>query len=170
MADEWAQRSGAFGLFDGTLGAIDGWLCALECPADVPNPADYFSGHYQVHGLNVQAVCDANLRIIHLSVAGVGQTNDARAFRKLTKLREWLSTLNNYFILGDNAYPLLKSLLIPFSGADARDEHNDSYNFHLSQLHICIEMCFGRLTTKWRIFRSKLMAAHGTAKNLPARL
>ena len=63
----------------------------------------------------------------------------------------------------NNAYPLLKSLSIPFSGTDAWDEYNDSYNFHLSQLRICIEMCFGRLTTKWRIFRSKLMAAHGTA-------
>ena len=65
----------------------------------------------------------------------------------------------------NNAYPLLKSLSIPFSGTDAWDEYNDSYNFHLSQLRICIEMCFGRLTTKWRIFRSKLLAAHGTAKN-----
>ena len=131
----------------------------------MPNPADYFSGHYQIHGLNVQAVCDVNLRIIYLSVAGVGQTNDARAFRKLTKLRECLSKLGNYFILGDNAYPLLKSLLIPFSGADAQDEFNDSYNFHLSQLRIRVEMCIGRLTTKWRIFRSKLLAAHGTPKN-----
>ena len=157
--------SGAFGLFGGTIGAIDGWLCALEATSDVPDPSDYFSGHYQCHGLNVQVVCDANLQIIHLSMAGVGQTNNAWAFCTLTKLQEWLSSLEDYFIVGDNAYPLLKSLLIPFSGADSHDNYNDSYNFHLSQLRIRVEICFGRLTTKWQIFRSKLLLAHGTPKN-----
>ena len=86
MAREWQMRSNAFHIYDGMLGAIDGWLCTIECPRDVPNPGDYFSGHYQRHGINVQAMCDTNLRITYLSVAGPGGKNDARVFRRLVQL------------------------------------------------------------------------------------
>ena len=75
MADDWNERSSAFGLYYGCLAAIDRWLCTTEQPSDVDNPADFFSGHYQKFGLNVQAMCDANLHIIYISVAGSGGTN-----------------------------------------------------------------------------------------------
>ena len=127
------------------IGAIDGWLCTIEKPKDVSNPSKFFSGHYQRFGFNVQAICDANLCFIHIAVAGKGQTNDARAFRKMTVLQKWLDSVANlgYFIVGDNAYPIMNTLLIPFSGADARNEWKDLYNFYLSQLKICIQMSLG---------------------------
>ena len=80
VSDEWSQRSSAYGIFHGCLGAIDGWLCATEKPADISNPVDFQSGHYQRFGLNVQAMCDANLRFSYISVAATGGTNNARAF------------------------------------------------------------------------------------------
>ena len=43
-------------------------------------------------------------------------------------------------------------MIIPFSGSQRHDEYKRSYNFYLSQQRIRIEMAFGRLTTKWRIF------------------
>ena len=166
MAKEWQMRSRAYNIYYGMLGAIDGMLCTTERPSDVPHPSAYFSGHYQRYGINVQAMCDANLRFTYLSIAGPGGKNDARVFRRLLRLRRWLSNLKaGYFIAGDNAYPLLKNLLIPFSGSNARIEKNDSYNFHLSQLRIRIEMTFGRLTCKWRIFRKNLLDANGFIKN-----
>ena len=166
MAVEWNQRSGAYHIFYGMLGAIDGWLCTTERPSDVQNPSKFFSGHYQRFGFNCQAVCDANCRFIYFAVAGPGKANDARVFRKLTRLRHWLQALSpGFFIIGDNAYQLTNSLLIPFSGADTRDDNNDAYNFYLSQLRTCIEMSFGRLTGKWRIFRSDLSDANGSEKN-----
>ena len=98
VADDWNDRSSAFGLFYGCLAAIDGWLCTIEQPSDVHNPGDFFSGHYQKFGLNVQAMCDANLRITYVSVAGNGGTNDARAFKRLHKLRDWLLRLPDGFL------------------------------------------------------------------------
>ena len=77
MAVEWNQRSGAYHILYGMVGAIDGWLCTTERPSDLPNPSDFFSGHYQQFGFNCQAVCDANLRFIYFSVAGPGKSNDA---------------------------------------------------------------------------------------------
>ena len=127
---------------------------------------DYFSGHCQRYGYNIQVMCDENLRITYLSVAGPGGKNDARVFRRLTRLRHWLMDLSaGYFIAGDNSYPLLKNVLIPFSGAAARVDCNDVYNFYLSQLHIRVEMTLGRLTCKWRIFRKNLPDQNGCKKN-----
>ena len=166
LALEWNQRSGAGHIFYGMLGAIDGWLCTAERPHDVTNPSDYFSGHYQRFGYNCQAICDANLRFLHFAVAGPGKVNDAQVFRKLMVLRKWLDELPpGFFIGGDNAYQLMNQLLIPFSGADARDIDNDAFNFFLSQLRIRIEMAFGRLTCKWRIFRADLPSMNGGSKN-----
>ena len=130
VAREWNERSQSFGDFFGCLSAIDGWLCTTEKPEDVINPGDYFSGHYQRFGLNVQAMCDANLRFSYISVAASGGTNDCRAFRKLFYLKDWLSNLpDGFFIIGDNAYEIGNKLLIPFSGSQKYLPKNDSFNF-----------------------------------------
>ena len=116
LAEEWNELSGAYINFYGVLGAIDGWLACTDKPFDQDCPLDFFSRHYQRFGLNVQAMCDSHLRFIYMAIAGPGRTNDARAFRKLEILRKWLDKLEQeFFILGDNAYPLMNSLQIPFS-------------------------------------------------------
>ena len=90
--------------------------------------------------------------------------NDARAFRRLSGLKFWLDNLEDgFFCSGDNAYPLKNTMLIPYSGSQRFDEYRDVYNFYLSQMRIRIEMAFGRLTTKWRIFRKDL--SYSTKKN-----
>ena len=45
---------------------------------------------------------------------------------------------------------------MPFSGAMKHIPDNQTYNFHLSQLRIRVEMAFGLLTTKWQIFRTPI--------------
>ena len=60
LANRWSSISTAYGLFTHNLGCMDGWLPFTTAP-DVPNQADYYSGHYQSHGLNVQAMCDPDL-------------------------------------------------------------------------------------------------------------
>ena len=172
-ADDWDKLSGAFGIYYGVVGAIDGWLACIEKPT-ISNATDYYSGHYQCFGLNIQAVCDSNLRFIYFSVAAPGRTNDSRVFGRCLKLRKWLDNLPpEYFVVGDNAYTLTDNLLIPFSGSSKSSLYNSVYNFYLSQLRIRIEMAFGRLTTKWRIFRKNLncsMEKNARICNAAARL
>jgi hypothetical protein len=55
--------------------------------------------------------------------------------------------------LGESAYTLSSSLLVPFTGLDKKKTDNDVFNFHLSQLRIKIEQSFGLLVNKWRIFK-----------------
>ena len=60
------------------------------------------------------------------------------------------------YVVGDNAYTASEHVLVPFAGADKSDPLKDTYNFHLSQVRIRIEMAFGRLVSKWRIFKAPL--------------
>lgn len=158
LALDWQNLSGAFPLFDGFLGALDGFMARTEMPFDVENPRDYFSGHYQFYGLNVQAMCDHDLLFLYACVAAPGKVNDIRAFHRCTPLLKWLEALPaEYFIGADNAYPLSQKILVPFSKADmAGEERHKVYNYYLSQLRVRIEMSFGRLTTKWRCLRNAL--------------
>ena len=160
LAQKWSDVSTA-DLFQYNLGCLDGWLPRTEKPKDVPNQTDYFSGHYQCYGLNVQAMCDPDLLFLYVAVAAPGKVNDIRAFGRCTDLLEWLEALPpQYYILTDNAYPLSDRVLIPFSGTEFWIEANRTYNFYLSQMRIRIEMAFGRLTTKWRICRKTLNFAN----------
>jgi hypothetical protein len=142
---------------DGCIGAIDGWLACTEKPFDVTNQTDYYSGHYQCYGLNVQAMCDPNLNFHLFGIAAPGKVNNMRSFHRCNQLLKWLEALPpEYYISVDNAYTLCQKILIPFSGAKKYDEDNRTFNFYLSQLRVRVEMTFGVLTTKWRILRRAL--------------
>ena len=47
--------SGAFGIYQGCIGAIGGWLCCIE-KLTCAGEREYFSGHYQRYGLNIQVI------------------------------------------------------------------------------------------------------------------
>jgi hypothetical protein len=92
----------------------------------------------------------------------LGKTPDITSYRNITlpQLVEKLPA--GFYITGDPAYIPTEHMLTPYSGSQRNDEANDIFNFYLSQLRIRIEMAFGLLTTKWRIFRRPL---EGTLEN-----
>ncbi len=73
----------------GRIGAIDGWFPRTEIPRGVSNQANYYSGHYQAYGLNIQAMCEPDLVFMYVAVAGPGKINDVRAFSHYTGLIDW---------------------------------------------------------------------------------
>lgn len=157
VALEFQQKS-SFGVMDGCVGALDGWLCRIKVPLskDTSNIRSYFSGHYQCYGVNVQAACDARCRFTYLSCRSPGGTGDSRAFHG-TALNAFLQEIpRGYYVVGDAAYSLSATLLVPYTGADKRNKQNDIFNFHLSQLRIKIEQAFGLLVNKWRVFKKAL--------------
>ena len=85
-----------------------------------------------------------------------GGTNDIVAYRH-SGLPDMVEALPlTRYIVGDNAYIPTEHVLVPFSGSEKEDPGKDAYNYHLSQLRIRIEMCFGRLVSKWRILKAPL--------------
>ena len=141
------------------LGVLDGLLQPIHCPTRNDcggNQDGYFSGHYQTYGLNCQGMCDSWLRFTFFDVAAPGKVSDQAATER-TSFHQILDTLPPFhYILGDAAYTLTNKVLISFTGSQRDVNENDSFNFHLSQLRIRIEMAFGRLVGKWRILRSPL--------------
>jgi hypothetical protein len=130
--------------------------CQWVVPSDrdargVSNQADYYSGHYQAYGLNIQAMCDPDLVFMYVAVTGSGKINDVRAFSCCTRLIDWFETLPNWcFVSADNAYPFTIKMLVPLNATELWSENHRTFNFYLSQLRIRIKMAFRRLTTKWR--------------------
>jgi hypothetical protein len=159
LANQTTKKSTCDGIFHGCVLMIDGFLSIRNKPGDneCSNPADYYSGHKKTHGINVQALCDHTLKFRYVCVAAPGKTNDNKAFDRCTSLQAWLRMLpSSFFIVGDNAYPLSNKILTPFKGQQKQEVYNSSYNFYLSQLRIRVEMAFGRMTTKFRIMRTKM--------------
>jgi hypothetical protein len=78
----------------GCIGAIDGWLCPIQSPPTsvVGNVKTYFSGHYQRHGFNIQAIVDHLGRFLYIAVAAPGSQPDINAFNR-TCLHSILSQL-----------------------------------------------------------------------------
>ena len=146
------------GVIDGCIAALDGWLCRIRVPSakEVRKVTAYFSGHYQCYGLNVQATCDASCRFTSLSVLCPGGTSDSKSFYASRVYNLVQELPDGYFAVGDNAYTLSSTLLIPYSGKDKQNASKDAFNFFLSQLRIRIEQAFGLLVSKWRIFKKPL--------------
>jgi DDE superfamily endonuclease len=71
----------------------------------------------------------------------LGKTNYLKAyhFLQLSEMIERL--LYGYFVGGDNAYVNLEHLIVPFSGRHITPEQ-DTFNYYLSQLRVCIENTF----------------------------
>jgi hypothetical protein len=76
-------------VFQGCVGAIDGWLVNIRCPArkSEQNIRSFFSGQYKCFGLNVQAMCDGNSKFTFFANNSPGSTNDIVAYRKLSVFR-----------------------------------------------------------------------------------
>ena len=73
FADKWEILSSGFGIMKWHIAPIDGWLCTTYIPWDMTNKMDFFSDHYQQHGLNVQDMCNTDLQIVYICVAGSGK-------------------------------------------------------------------------------------------------
>ena len=85
-----------------------------------------------------------------------GSTNDVVAYRR-SGLPDKVEALPlTRYVVGDNAYTPTEHVLTPFSGSEKDDPAKDAYNFYVSQVRIRIEMCFGRLVSKWRILKTPL--------------
>jgi hypothetical protein len=72
-------------------------------------------------------------------------------------LMSWIESLPPWFFAtSDNTYVCTKHLLTSFMGSNCFNPDNNSYNFFLSQLRICVEIAFGRLVTEWWVLHTAL--------------
>ncbi len=144
------------------FGCIDSYLAVTVQPSMADsehNPGAFYSGHYGVYALNVQAVCDYRSRFLFSAVATPGKCADQVAFERtsLPALMECFPI--GKYLVGDAAYSVSEKMLVPFTGSQRNNASNDAFNFCLSQLRIRIEMAFGLMTNKWRVLCAPLQTS-----------
>ncbi|POM62456.1 hypothetical protein PHPALM_28395 [Phytophthora palmivora] len=131
------ERLSSSRVVKGCIGAVDGWLC----PIRVPWRKEVARSIYR---------CD---------VLKCWGHQDAVAFLKWRLSSVVKNLPNGLYVVGDNAYTNSNHLLTPFPRPKISTAAHDSYNYHLSQVRIRIEMAFGLLDCKWRVFKTPLEIA-----------
>ena len=149
------------GIMNGCIGAIDGWVVKIRCPAwsEVLNPGKYFSrkGFY---GINVQAIVAKNKKILWRSIGHKGSSHDSKVFNE-SGLGKYLVDhaddlyARGLYLVGDSAYALRSYMLTPHDNA-LPDSKEDNFNFFLSSNRIYVECAFGEIDRRWGIFWSPL--------------
>ena len=162
MVKDWQKRS-AGGLFEKCVGAFDGCLLrtlkACVNARKVSNPSKYMcrKGFWSV---NCQVCCDSQRRVTWMSMSHPGACPDITAYKQSVMCRAIEADLlpNEFYFIGDNAYPCGKHMLTPFNkhGLKTDPKKRDSYNFYLSQLRIHIECVFGILVNRFPILQQEL--------------
>ena len=146
------KAKSTIGIFQWVVAAVDGLFVKTEAPTakNTANVTSYCSGSKCAYGINVQAMCNADYRFCAMSAIAPGATNDWMAWLQST-LSSAVSRLpEGFHIIGDAAYPISEKLLTPYPGKRL-PPGQDSFNFHLSQLRVKIEQCFGILVSTWGI-------------------
>jgi hypothetical protein len=155
VALEFSRSSG--GIFNGCIGAIDGWIVKIRKPSIKDNVSDTssFFSRKGFFGLNVVAIVDKKKRVLYRVIASRGAEHDSTAFKSsklyglLMNKWQWLKEKGFYFI-GDSAYSLKSFILTPFDGV-RHGTAEDNYNFFQSSQRICVECAFGEIDLRWGI-------------------
>ena len=159
VREGWKSRSSLPHIYHGCVSAMDGFFASSTKPMEkeTGNIIAYYSGHYESYGLNCQAAIKDDLQYMFFAVVSPGSTNDNVSYPRAVDLKEVIDNLPlGLFFIGDAAYTLSERLLVPYTGQDRQDPYQDSFNYHLSQLRIRVEMAFGYMVNKFRILNRKL--------------
>jgi hypothetical protein len=166
IAKGFQKRSGAN--FSRVIGAIDGILIWIlkpllqECYFANCGETSFNCSRKDKYGLNMQAICDDELRFIFIDLSWPGATADYMAWVtswlcldiELCQDTELPRIKKGFTLVGDNAYVKTQYMSVPIKGT--KTDNEDSYNFYQSQLRITIERSFGVLVHRWSILRGPL--------------
>ena len=166
IAKGFRKKSGAD--FSTVIGAIDGILIWIlkplltECQLANCGEASFNCSRKDKYGLNMQAICDDELRFIYIDLSWPGATADYMAWVTSCMCQEIEHSLGSimpkikkgFTLIGDNAYVKTEYMAVPIKAC--KTEVEDSYNFYQSQLRITIERAFGVLVHRWSILRGPM--------------
>lgn len=136
--------------FPGVAGFIDGTHIPIKPPSW---DRDSYINRKGYPSVNVLAACDHKMRFIYVYTDRAGSVHDARVLR-VSNLGDMLETgtwpSGDMHVLGDSAYPLLSSLLVPYRDNGYLNAEQRRYNTCHSSARSVVERAFGRLKGKFR--------------------
>ena len=149
--------------FNNCVGCVVGMLVWITQPSKrVMDSCDvgtgkFFCGRKKKFGMNLQAICDHELRFIDIDISHLASTSDYLAFCTssiLSNLEKDNFLKPGFSLYGDNAYVNTKFMASPFKGTSSGPK--DAYNFFQSQIRINIECAFGVLVSRFGVLRKAL--------------
>lgn len=130
--------------FPSVLGCVDGTFIPIKAPSQ---REDMYVCRKGFHALNVQGICDSQMKFVNLRVKYPGSAHDAFIWGQCS-LQDFLSQNPQLgFLLGDQAYPFKPYLLTPVR--DPRTPADEAYNRQHQRARKVIEDTFGRWKCRW---------------------
>ncbi|XP_036318934.1 putative nuclease HARBI1 [Rhagoletis pomonella] len=161
--------------FPNCVGAIDGKHIAIREP---PKSGSIFFNYKGFNSIVLLATCDAFYKFTYIDVGAYGSEGHANIFKNSTfgsrilndQLPFPADTIINgkkvpHFIVADDAFPLNKRIIKPFSKKSMTKEER-IFNYRLSRARRCIENAFGILSTKWLCLRKILFCFPDRAQEI----
>ena len=130
------------------LGCIDGTHVQIVAPT---SNEEIFVNRKNEHSINIQAICDDNLKFIDVVAKWPGSTHDAFIWRQSGidhKISNGDLPIVNGWFLGDSGYPLRPNLLTPILSPNTPGERR--YNRAFVRTRKTIECAFGLWKSRWR--------------------
>ncbi|CAK1597621.1 unnamed protein product [Parnassius mnemosyne] len=144
----------------GVIGCIDCTHIAIVKPSEEEHA---FYNRKGYHSLNVQMVCDHNLKIMNINAKFGGATHDSHIWSSSLVepyMRHLHESGEHVWLLGDSGYPQRPWLMTPILNAP-HGSREELYTTRHVQARTCIERCFGLLKTRWRcLLRDRVLHYH----------
>ncbi|XP_055921572.1 putative nuclease HARBI1 [Eupeodes corollae] len=148
------------------LGAMDGKHIGFR--ASKTDGALYYN-YKGFNSIILLAMCDARYKFTFIDVGCNGRLSDGGVLNR-SDLCTILSNPSRYFppdavigrerklpysIIGDDAFPLQKHILKPYSYTST-EKQKKTFNFRLSHARQCIEHSFGMLANRFRVLQTTI--------------
>lgn len=139
----------------GVIGAIDCTHIAIAAPPihDPVRPARLYMNRKGYYSINVEAICDSNLKYMSVNARFPGSTHDSAiwsisaAAARISLIREYSIRRLNW-LLGDGGYPLEPWLLTPYPTPHTSQE--EKFNKMHKKARNVVERAFGVLKSRFR--------------------
>uniref|UniRef100_A0ABM0GNC9 Putative nuclease HARBI1 n=1 Tax=Saccoglossus kowalevskii TaxID=10224 RepID=A0ABM0GNC9_SACKO len=136
ICESFRQKTG----FPGVIGAVDGTHIYI------PGPSHHRNSYINRKGfpsIQLQAVCDSNLRFTDVYTGWPGSVNDARVFKNSPVRNVLHNELPpNLHLLGDSAYALSTYVLTPYRDNGHLNAVEKQFNKYHSSTRVDIERAF----------------------------
>ncbi|XP_053968027.1 putative nuclease HARBI1 [Anastrepha ludens] len=130
--------------FPFVIGCLDG------THFNIPTPSEDAISYYDrkgKHSVQMQAICESQFRFLDVFIGYPGSSHDANVWRSSPVFNGitsgQLQLAPGAIILGDSAYPISKSVMVPYRDNGHLTREEKKFNTRLSSTRVFIEQAFG---------------------------